>query len=135
MTTRSKHFDLEHFEGDDTPYSALCRLCLWADEFTSKRAARAAFIRHDCVRELPELPTDEVDGWRWDARCTDPSIDADIFFEPSRYDDAIATCNVCTVRSSCLCAALREEQRFIPWGVRGGLLPEERIALADVTRG
>jgi len=134
VTTRSKYFLLERYD-DETPYSALCRLCFWTDEFASKRKARAAFLDHLCVRELPDVPTSAAPDWHLRAICRQATVDPEMFFDVTRYDDAIAMCNTCTVRTDCLFAAMQEERRRIPWGVCGGLLPEERLALAEVARG
>jgi hypothetical protein len=130
VSTRSKFFQLEEAEGG---YIAGCSLCYWVDSFTSKRTARSQYLDHDCQRELPLLPTHAVDGWWHRAACVGMNID--IFYEPDTINDAIVVCNTCPVRSSCLFDAMREERSHLAWGVRGGLTPEERMALKVTSRG
>jgi hypothetical protein len=113
VSTRSKFFQLEEAEGG---YIAGCSLCYWVDSFTSKRTARSQYLDHDCR-----------------AACVGMNID--IFYEPDTINDAIVVCNTCPVRSSCLFDAMREERSHLAWGVRGGLTPEERMALKVTSRG
>lgn len=130
MTTRNKFFQLEEAEGG---YVAGCALCYWVDLNPSKRKARAAFLDHDCQRELPAMPQFAEYGWWHLAACKD--MDVDLFYNQDKINDAVAVCNTCPVVSSCLFDALREERRHLAWGVRGATTPEERMALKVTSRG
>lgn len=77
-------------------------------------------------------------SWRDDAVCAE--IDQDMFF-PELGDNGYQprkVCNeMCFVREACLDSAMLEEQglsRALRFGIRGGLGPAQRAALA-VSRG
>lgn len=67
-------------------------------------------------------------------------VDSEIFFAPSSvkithtyYAQAYEICRKCKVSAECLAEALMEERNFPQlsvFGVRGGLIPRERVALA-----
>ena len=136
MTTRSKFFELERSQSDlpDRRYAAQCWLCLWAGEFMHPRAAREAFVAHECLSAVEGLPESAEPGWRTQAECRD-GIDPEAFYDFDRYPEAIAACASCPVRSSCLHDALLDERNdALFWGVRGGLLPEERAVLVGIQR-
>lgn len=95
------------------------------------------------VARVPELLTDGQmnfdDGWLPEAICRDVE-DKRVFFSPVNkkiqskyYERAFNVCSECPVAAECLVEAMFQE-RWDPqhsiYGVRGGLIPRERVALA-----
>lgn len=75
---------------------------------------------------LPSLISPDEDmSWRDDAACVDyPNVD---FFKLyNNAVEAVAVCNICPVKESCLDFALRNREEY---GVWGGMLPKERREL------
>lgn len=78
----------------------------------------------------------DVPQWRESAACTDPEVDADVFYPAAGWADEAATaaakavCAACPVRCACLADALSWETPRTRYGVLGGLTPTERADLA-----
>lgn len=78
-------------------------------------------------------------AWRDRAECAGQPLD---WFYPSKITDrtttnALALCRRCEVRDDCLRDALRVEGAQWsgrPWGIRGGLTPEQRGELITRNR-
>jgi hypothetical protein len=76
----------------------------------------------------------EARGPAWsspEALCL--GMDTEIFYNLGNREDvsyAVKTCGLCTVSQDCLEAALLEERGLPGYGIRAGLLPAERKALA-----
>ena len=81
-------------------------------------------------------PRRDVSGWRDAALCKGRPLS--LWF-PGPYDElaahvAVAVCQQCPVRAECLRAALAEEAELSKAemsGIRGGLLPSQRLTLAE----
>lgn len=78
------------------------------------------------------VPARDSGDWRDRAACTDHH--PELWFPESGgrgvadpYRHARAICGSCTVRDDCLTDALRVEGDGYPYGMRGGLSPEQRL--------
>jgi hypothetical protein len=90
------------------------------------------------IREHQWRSGNEIDDdWRPRAGCH--GMDRSIFFAPERkitdtyYQEARGVCSQCEVAAECLAEAVLEERgqaQSNVFGVRGGLIPRERIGIA-----
>ncbi|HEX3779070.1 MAG TPA: WhiB family transcriptional regulator [Pseudonocardiaceae bacterium] len=79
----------------------------------------------------PEPRRTRPPDWTHHAACLDLWPDLDwIDPSPGQADQCRAVCAGCPVRLTCLTFALVHAE---PWGIWGGLDPDERAALADLT--
>jgi hypothetical protein len=82
--------------------------------------------------------TNQIDeDWWGEAACR--GMNRQIFFAPEEkithtyYEEAYEVCRVCPVAAECLAEAILEERGQAQsniFGVRGGLIPRERVAIA-----
>ncbi|MEX1178864.1 MAG: WhiB family transcriptional regulator [Nitriliruptor sp.] len=77
------------------------------------------------------LPSDLAADWRADAACRE--LDIEIFFavDEASQREAIAVCETCPVRSSCLEHAIANREHY---GVWGGVREQDRKRLVRARR-
>lgn len=77
------------------------------------------------------LHVDASNDWRADAACKD--VDLDLFFtiDEASQREAVAICETCPVRSSCLDHAIAAREQY---GVWGGVREQDRKRLARSRR-
>jgi WhiB family transcriptional regulator, redox-sensing transcriptional regulator len=70
----------------------------------------------------------------WSERAACAGTPLDLWFPPVGKSDkraeAIKICSTCPVRDECLTDAMRVEDRYARFGIRGGLTPRKRWQLS-----
>ena len=90
-------------------------------------------------RIATRLVQDEDTGWQLRAVCRDEAMagswDVDPDGKPSEANRAaLAVCEGCPVRQSCLDFALAVEGAWPRWGIWGGVLPRDRERITRARR-
>jgi WhiB family redox-sensing transcriptional regulator len=90
----------------------------------AKKRTRDWNNRVAIVEAIIDLEVPEDASWHESAACF--GLDTEIFFDGSKWDQAIAVCSDCPVRYVCLKDSMSEAKQY---GIWGGEKPEDRYRI------